>query len=116
MSTSRFVCVLQFAHSWRATRDEINALLEALIDSLTASGVATLQIGGDLSQGTLRLEFESPSANEADDTDDSLVAIGLVVKALNSGRVSAPGWPDDAVIDDAIGSVKVNKFALLTAA
>lgn len=113
--TSNFTCKLAFTHAWKASRMEMDALVCALISSLTESGVAALAISGDISEGTFGLEFSLPLAVDAgaDDPDDSLRAVGLVVRALNSGRVSAPGWPDDAVIDDAIASVKVQAFGLV---
>ncbi len=115
MSTSpRFACELAFADAWRATRQEMGGLVDALVVSLTASGVRNLSIGGDIADGTFHLGFNCPESDPAN--DDSLAAVAIVVRALNGARVSAPGWPDDHVIEKAIVTVKVREFGLVTAA
>jgi len=111
-----FSCELVFQHAWRATRSEMDQLVDTMVSSLTVSGVKKLSIGGDITEGTLHLQFANPAETDVDtDSDDSLVAVAIVVRALNSARVSAPGWPDDDVIDEAIAQVKVREFGLIAA-
>lgn len=107
MTTPSLSCSLTFSDSWRATREEMTRLIKILFDSLSQDGVQCLTIGGDISEGSLNIDFDIPGA-----TEDSLVGMSLVVKALNKGRVSAPGWPDDHVIDTAIASVEVRELSL----
>jgi hypothetical protein len=113
MTPPRFSCSLRFAHSWRATPEEIDALLGAMISSFSASGVEGLDIGGNIELGTLNLSFFPPANVGPADDEDSLDGVALVVRALNRGRVSAPGWPSDEVIEDAIASVIVKECALV---
>jgi hypothetical protein len=109
MSKDKFSCSLKLAHAWRATPDEIDVLLSKMRESLTASGVQGLSFSGDIELGHLDVMFDFSSTPG----DDSLNALELIVKALNHGRVSAPGWPDDEVVDGAIGSVTVRALAIV---
>lgn len=92
----------------------MDSLARAIIVSLSAARVEDLAISGDISEGTFSISF-GRTADAEPFTDDSLDAVGLVVRALNAGRVSAPGWPDDAVIDEAIATVKIRHFGLVPA-
>jgi hypothetical protein len=112
MTTSRFHCSLRFADAWRATPDEINTLLEAMLASFSISGVEGVTIGGDIQAGSLDLSFGLPPAVVADGDEDSLPGMMLVVKALNAGRVLAPGWPTNEDIKDALASVRVRELSL----
>jgi len=113
MSSRRFSCSLRFAHAYRATQDEIATLLDKMTDSFCGDGVVGLSMGGDIQAGTLEITFEPPPSPITDEEDgDSLWGLALVVRALNCGRISAPGWPDDEVVDGAIASVTVREFSL----
>lgn len=102
---------LQFNDSWRASREQIDALLTAMISSLQSQNARKIDISGNIVEGRLDVAFDI--AEVARDQfhaglrdDDFLVALVLVIRALNAGRVSAPGWPDDKVTDGAIASIR----------
>ena len=111
MSEPRFSCNMRFKDTWRATPDEMDTLLVKMTESFTSYGVRNLKMGGDLVLGLLDVAFDPPQL-AGDDFEDSLKGMALVVRALNNGRVSAPGWPDDEVVDGAIASVQVRDICL----
>ena len=106
MTMRHFSCSLKFAGAWRATPDQIDSLLDAMAGSFSQAGVEQLRMGGDLQAGSLDLSFCVPEVTDPEGPD-LLDGIKLVVKALNSGRVLAPGWPTNEIIADAIASVRV---------
>ncbi len=109
----QFSCFLQFSDVWRASLDETDALLRKMMTSLSGDGVSRLSFSGDLGTGSLQVTFMQP--DDASPTTDLFRCVELVVKALNSGRVSAPGWPNDEVIDGAITSVAIKGCSLAAA-
>lgn len=115
MSDNQFACSLQFMESWRATSEQIDVLLDKMTEYLVTAGVEGLRMGGALTDGSLDIAFRVPAVAGGGQSD-SLLGLALVVRALNSGRVSAPGWPDDEVVDGAIASVRVLEFSLIEAA
>jgi hypothetical protein len=105
MPLRRFSCGFAFTDTHLATRNEIDELLLKMIDSLVASGVQDMVFSGDVEAGTLKLTFSAPT--------ESMSALGLVIKALNAGRVRIGGWPSDQVIDRVIAEVDLLEFATL---
>lgn len=103
----RFACSLVFRDAWKATPREIDQLVSTMISSFAKDAVTGLSFHGDISDGTLDVHFDAPTTSEG----DTLACIDLVVRALNAGRVDAPGWPNSEVIDHAIASVSVRESA-----
>jgi hypothetical protein len=111
MSTCAFACSLKFTDAWRASPAEIDTLFVKMAKVFADAGVEGLRFGGNFDEGLLDIEFDQPAPLDGSEID-SLWGVKLVVKALNSGRVSAPGWPGDDVVDSAVASVAVRDVAL----
>ncbi len=112
MSDHQFACSLQFADSWRATPEEIDTLLLKMTHSFLKDGVTGLTVSGVLSEGSLDVLFDSPLYPDGR-AGGAVLGLAFVVRALNRGRVSVPGWPDDEVVDGVIASVSVKEAALV---
>jgi len=98
----QFACALQFADAWRATPEQIDTLLVKMTQSFLKDGVTGLTLSGALEDGTLEVLFDAPQYPNGQ-KGGAVLGLVFLVRALNRGRVSVPGWPDDAAVDGAIG-------------
>jgi hypothetical protein len=112
MSEDRFACSLQFTDAWRATSEQIDTLLVKMTESLLEDNVSGLTLSGTLADGSLDVFFDSPVYPDGK-TGGAVLGLVFVVRALNRGRVSVPGWPDDDAVDGAIASVSVNNAVMV---
>ena len=104
-----YECSLILRDSWKVTDDTLDRLLVAMIESLESNDACKIRIHGDQRKGSFEVEFEVATPDDSP-FDGPRHAFSLTIQALNAARLSAPDWPDDNVVDGAIGTVTVKKF------